>query len=61
MTEAGVYFLLATFTLSNAAVLGLMVKISRDIGRINGKLSQHDNILKLCPLCKDRGEEVDYG
>ena len=43
--------ILTAFSVINLGVLVLVVKMSRDIGRINGNVRRHAEILKHCPLC----------
>jgi hypothetical protein len=51
MSESVLAIIFTAFSITNLGVLGLVVKMSRDIGRINGNVKRHAEILKHCPLC----------
>ena len=57
MSETLFIFVLSTFSLVNVGVLGMVVKISRDLGKVCEKVDRHDKALKACPFCLDK--EVD--
>lgn len=54
MSETVLVFILSTFTLVNVGVLGMVLKISRDLGKVCGTVERHERALKACPFCTDK-------
>lgn len=54
MSDTVLAAILGGTALLNIATLGMLVKLSAQVGRLTGTVKRHDDQLRACPLCPDR-------
>jgi hypothetical protein len=54
MSETVLVAILGGSTLVQIAILGFVMKLYGQVGKMNGKVERHEKMYRACPLCPDK-------
>ncbi len=54
MSESILAAILGGNTLVLIAILGYVIRLNGQVGKMNGKVERHEKMYRACPLCPDK-------